>query len=175
MRAGGLFFAASLLLAGCSSDDFTTAGNAGQAGPNAGVQTGTAVLEEDSPGLLAQATISDAAARAVALERFPGSQIVDADIDQDDGRIIYQYELRVANVRHDVDIDAKTGSIVAVDDEDVNDANGPAKRDGGSRLDTKHAPSAPVGPLRPARPRPRMYIAAAPSLSVAAPSVHSMD
>ena len=159
MRAGGLFFAASLLLAGCSSD----------------VQTGTAVLEEDSPGLLAQATISDAAARTVALERFPGSQIVDADIDQDDGRIIYQYELRVSNVRHDVDIDAKTGAIVAVDDEDVKDANGPPKGDGGSRLDTKHAPSAPVGPLRPARPRPRMYIASSPARSVAVPSVHSMD
>ncbi len=177
MRAGGLFFVASLLLAGCSSDDFTYAESAEQSGPNAAVQPGAAVLEEDSPGLLAQATISDAAARAVALERFPGGQIVDADIDQDDGRVVYKYELRVANDRHrvDVDIDAKTGAIVAVDDKDVDDGDSPAKRDGGSRLDTKRAPSAPVGPLRPARPRPRMYIASSPAPSAAAPGVHSGD
>lgn len=159
MRARGLFFAGSLLIAGCSSD-VTTADSAEQAGPNAAVQPGTAVLEEDSPGLLAQATISDAAARAVALERFPGGQIVDAEIDQDAGRVVYKYEVRVASERRrvDVDIDAKTGAIVAVEEDDVEDA---ADRQADARLDTRRAPSAAPRSLRPARQRPRVYIASA--------------
>lgn len=161
MTARGFFFAGSLLLAGCSRDGFTTAGSAEQAGPNAAAQLGTAVLEEDSPGLVAQATISDAAARAVALQRFPGGQIVDAEIDQDDDRVVYKYELRFANERRsvDVDIDAKTGAIVAVEDDDVDDVKGAANRKDDARFDTRRAPSAPTGPLRPARPRPRVFIA----------------
>lgn len=165
MRTRGLFFAAALLLASCSSD-VTTAGTAEQAGPpgpppRAAIQPGIAVLEEDSPGLLAQATISDAAARAVALERFPNGQIVDAEIDEDHGRVMYKYQLHVASERRnvDVDIDAKTGAIVAVEEDDVDEvADGPSD----ARLDTKSAPSVPTpGPrsLRPARQRPRVFIA----------------
>ena len=161
MTARGFFFAGSLLLVGCSRDGVTTAGSAEQAGPNAAVQLGTAVLEEDSPGLLAQATISDAAARAVALQRFPGGQIVDAEIDQDVGRVVYKYELRFATGGRsvDVDIDAKTGAIVAVEEEDVDDVEDAANRKDGARFDPRRAPSSPTGPLRPARPRPRVIIA----------------
>lgn len=161
MRARGLFFS-TLLIAGCSSD-VTTTGSADQAGsnPNATVQLGTAVLEEDSPGLLTQAKISDAAARAVALERFPGSQIVDAEIDQDADRVVYKYELRVTERRSvDIDIDAQTGAILAVAEEDEDEAN----RQIDTRPETRRAPSAAPAPrsLRPARQRPRVYIASAP-------------
>ena len=159
MRARGFFFAGSLLIAGCSSD-VTTAGNAEQAKSNAAVQPGTAVLEEDSPGLLAQAAISDAAARAVALERFPGGQIVDAEINQDAGRVVYKYELSIASEGRsvDVDIDAQTGDIVAVAEDDADDA---ADRPVDARPDTRRAPSAVPRSLRPARQRPRVYIASA--------------
>lgn len=162
MRTRGLFFAATLLLASCSSDD-TTAGTTEQAGspPRAAIQPGNAVLEEDSPGLLAQATISDAAARAVALERFPNGQIVDAEIDEDHGRVMYKYQLHVASERRtvDVNIDAKTGAIVAVEEDDVDDG---ADRQSDARLETKTVPSAPTPAprsLRPARQRPRVFIA----------------
>jgi uncharacterized membrane protein YkoI len=161
MRTRGLFFAATLLLASCSSDD-TTASTAEQAGPAPRViQPGIAQLEEDSPGLLAQATISDAAARAVALERFPNGQIVDAEIDEDHGRVMYKYELHIASERRtvDVDIDAKTGAIVAVEEDDVDDD---AARQSDARLETKTVPSAPTPDprsLRPARQRPRVFIA----------------
>jgi hypothetical protein len=160
MRARGLCFS-TLLIAACSTDVSTT-GSTEQAGPNpnAAVQPGTAVLEEDSPGLLAQATISDAVARAVALKRFPGGQVVDAEIDQDAGRVVYKYELRIVSERRsvDVDIDAKTGAVVAVAEEDVDDE---ADRQADTRLDTRRAPSVDPRSLRPARQRPRVYIASA--------------
>ncbi len=165
MRTRGLFFAATLLLASCSSD-VTTAGTAEQADsppppPGAAIQPGIAVLEEDSPGLLAQARISDAAARAVALERFPDGHIVDAEIDEDDGRVMYKYQLNVASERRSVDvgIDAKTGAIVAVEEDDVDEV---ADRQPDARLDTKSVPSVPTPAprsLRPARQRPRVFIA----------------
>lgn len=160
MRARGLFFAATLLLASCSSDD-TTAGTAEQAGPapRGDIQPGVAQLEEDSPGLLAQATISDAAARAVALERVPDGQIVEAEIEKESGRVIFKYRLRVVSerLRVDVDIDAKTGAIVDLDKEEA-----PVDWQPDARLDTKSAPT-PITPdprsLRPARQRPRVFIA----------------
>lgn len=167
MRAQGLFFAVTLLLASCSNDT-TTAGTAGQDAPRATIQPGVAVLEEDSPGLLAQATISDGAARAVALERFPGGQIVDAEIDEDDGRVMYKYQLRFASERRsvDVDIDAKSGAIVAVEEDEVDDEDDGADQQPAARLDIKGAPSpTPTTPdpaprsLRPARQRPRVFIA----------------
>ncbi|HJS44580.1 MAG TPA: PepSY domain-containing protein [Gemmatimonadales bacterium] len=165
MRARGLFVATSLLLASCSSDD-TTAGipDQGAPAPSAASQPGNAVLEEDSPGLLAQATISDAAARAMALERFPNGQIVEAEIDEDAGRVMYKYQLRVVSDRRrvDVDIDAKTGAIVAVDEDDMDDAE---DEETDARLDTKTAPDpAPApGSLRPARQRARVFIASSRS------------
>ena len=165
MRARGLFFAATLLLASCSNDT-TTAGTAGQDAPRATIQPGVTVLEEDSPGLLAQATITDAAARAVALERFPNGQIVDAEIDEDDGRVMYKYQLRLASERRgvDVDIDAKTGAIVAVEEKaaEEDDADDAVDRQPDARLESKTAPT-PATPdprsLRPARQRPRVFIA----------------
>jgi hypothetical protein len=157
MSARGLFFAASLVLVSCSND-VTPSGTTEQTGPRAAIQPGNAVLEEDSPGLLARATVSDAAARAVALERFPGAQIVDAEIDEDDGRLMYKYELRVGSERRsvDVNIDADTGSIVKVEDDDVDDVS---YRKPDARLDTKTAPTPAPRSLRPARQRPRVFIA----------------
>lgn len=164
MRARGLFVATSLLLASCSSDD-TTAEIPDQGAPSAAIQPGNAVLEEDRPGLLAQATISDAEARAMALERFPDGQIVEAEIDEDAGRVMYKYQLRVVSDRRrvDVGIDAKTGAIVAVDEDDMDDA---ADGEPDARLDTKTAPTpAPPAPgsLRPARQRARVFIASSRS------------
>lgn len=170
MKSQGLLLAASLLLVSCSSDA-TTAGTAGHDAPRAAIQPAVAVLEEDSPGLLAQATISDAAARAVALERFPDGQIVDAEIDEDAGRVMYKYQLRLASARRgvDVDIDAKTGAIVAVEENDAaeeDDVDEVLDRQPDGRLESQSAPTpATPGPrsLRPARQRPRVFIASARS------------
>lgn len=73
---------------------------------------GTIALEEDSPGLVERARVTDANARVIALQRIPGASVVEAELEEEDGRLVYSYEIRVANGRGKVEIDASTGAVL---------------------------------------------------------------
>jgi uncharacterized membrane protein YkoI len=126
LRTAALLFAATSFAAGCSNDGVTTAGGAErQVVTSAAAASGAVALQEESPGLLAQATVTDAAARSLALQRVPG-QIVDAELEEEGGRLLYSYDIRAADGRGlvGVEVDAKTGSVLRVERGEDRDADG---------------------------------------------------
>jgi uncharacterized membrane protein YkoI len=80
----------------------------------AAIATDVVALQEDSPGLVDQAKVTDANARVIALQRVPGGRIVEAELEVDDGRLLYEYEIRVADRPGIVksEIDARNGAVV---------------------------------------------------------------
>ncbi|MCM3740459.1 PepSY domain-containing protein [Oceanobacillus luteolus] len=56
--------------------------------------------------------------KQIALQKFDG-KVTDIELDEDDGRLIYEMELKNEKQEADIDIDAVTGEIVEFDiDED---------------------------------------------------------
>src|SRR5688500_7087993 len=51
-------------------------------------------VQEEQEGLLARAAVSVEAARQTALAAFPGAAIVESEIEEEGGRLIYSFELR---------------------------------------------------------------------------------
>jgi uncharacterized membrane protein YkoI len=70
-----------------------------------------------------KAVIGDEKARSIAASQFSGS-IVELDLDEDDGRLIYEIEMKNGDSEAEIEIDAYTGTILVVDidqDDDDND------------------------------------------------------
>lgn len=65
--------------------------------------------------------ISAEQARRTALERVAGT-IVEEELEKENGRIVYSIEIRDKNQKvFDVEVDAETGAIVKVEEEDDED------------------------------------------------------
>lgn len=75
-----------------------------------------AVLVEEVPGLLARAQVSDSVARATAVAAVPGGRIVKAVIEEEDGKVVFSYDLVVEGQEGitEVLVDAATGEVVEV-------------------------------------------------------------
>jgi uncharacterized membrane protein YkoI len=71
-------------------------------------------IEEDKEGLWARATLTPDAAMKIALARVPGGTITEAELEEEDGRLIYSFEIKVAGKagEDEVEVDAKTGEVV---------------------------------------------------------------
>ncbi|KAF1027033.1 MAG: hypothetical protein GAK37_02514 [Pseudomonas sp.] len=65
-------------------------------------------------GLLKSGAIMDfEKLNAIALAKHPGATIVDTELDDKAGRLVYETELRdTSNVKWDVKLDAKTGEVL---------------------------------------------------------------
>ncbi|MEO7963852.1 MAG: PepSY domain-containing protein [Gemmatimonadaceae bacterium] len=76
-------------------------------------------MKEEKPGLLAQAKISADVARATALGRIKSGAIRDEEIEVEDGKLVYSFDIKIAGKSgiEEVLIDAKTGAIVSVEHE----------------------------------------------------------
>jgi uncharacterized membrane protein YkoI len=76
-------------------------------------------IHEEEPGLLAQAVIKPDSAERIALASVPGGQIVKREIENEDGKLVYEFELTVPGMtdKKVVLVDAKTGELV-VDKDD---------------------------------------------------------
>lgn len=74
-------------------------------------------LTQEKPGLLAQARITDAAARGAALARVPGGAIVKAELEQEKGKVIFSYDIAVPGKEgiQEVAVDATTGAVLSVE------------------------------------------------------------
>ncbi len=88
-------------------------------------------MKEEKPGLLAKAKITPEAARASALARVRGSTIQDQEIEYEDGKLVYSFDLKVAGKTgiEEVLVDALTGAIVSVEHESPKDESAEAAKD----------------------------------------------
>lgn len=79
-----------------------------------------AVLAVEGEGLLARVKVSDSEARVIALTKVSGGRIVRAALEEEDGRLVYSYELVVEakpGMITEVLVDALTGEVVSVAEE----------------------------------------------------------
>jgi hypothetical protein len=72
-------------------------------------------LREEKPGLAAQATITPDSAQRRALAAVPGGKIRSAEIEEEKGKLVYSYDIKVKGKAgvEEVLIDAKTGDVVS--------------------------------------------------------------
>jgi uncharacterized membrane protein YkoI len=71
-------------------------------------------IREDEPGLLARATIKADSAEKIALAAVPGGVVVEREIEMEDGKLVYEFDITVAGQaeKKEVKVDAMTGAIV---------------------------------------------------------------
>ena len=69
---------------------------------------------ETQAQLKAQAKVTESAARTTALGRVPGGKVQSAELEREDGKLVYSYDIKVAGKPgiEEVLVDALTGGIV---------------------------------------------------------------
>ncbi len=80
-----------------------------------------AALQEEQAGLLARVKVSPESARQTVLSQFPGASITESELEEEDGRLIYSFDLVVGGKKEEVEIDAITGQVLPPDAEDEDD------------------------------------------------------
>ncbi len=76
-------------------------------------------ITEDTPGLLAKATVQPEQARATALAAVPGGTVTKGELEEEGGALIYSFDLTVPGKTGitEIHIDAKTGAVVKTEHE----------------------------------------------------------
>ncbi|PAV30690.1 hypothetical protein CIL05_06200 [Virgibacillus profundi] len=78
----------------------------------------TKVVKTDKPAKkekpAKKAVISKSKAKSIALNQFSGN-IEEIELDRDDGRLIYEVEIKNGNKEAEIEIDAYTGKVILVD------------------------------------------------------------
>lgn len=71
-------------------------------------------LTVESPGLESQATVSEAAARRTALEQVVGGEIESAELEEEDGRLVYSFDIDDEGDQIvEVLVDARSGEVIS--------------------------------------------------------------
>ena len=79
-------------------------------------------ITEVRPGLADRAGIPGDSALAIAAAEFPGGTVVEAEIEEEHGRLVYDIHVKVdGDGEYEVLIDAMTGVVVDVELEDDDD------------------------------------------------------
>jgi len=88
-------------------------------------------MKEEKPGQLKLAKITPAAATATALAKVPNGKIETAEIEEEDGKLIYSFAIKIAGKSgiEEVAVDAKTGKVLTVEHETPEDEAKEAKAD----------------------------------------------
>ena len=71
----------------------------------------------------ALAAISEQQAKDIALKEAQGGQITKFKLDKENGRMVYEVEVMDGNIEKDYEIDAETGAIVKLEQEQKNHGN----------------------------------------------------
>ena len=71
-------------------------------------------IAEEGKGLWDRATLSPDSAIKIALARVPGGTITKGEIGEEDGRLIYSFDIKVSgrSGEEEVHVDARTGDVV---------------------------------------------------------------
>ena len=90
----------------------------------------TTVVAKDKAKLEAKAKISQAEAEKIALAEVPGGKIKEAELEEEDGVLLWSFDIAVDGSKklRDIEVDALTGKIHA-DDEDDDDEDEDDKDD----------------------------------------------
>ena len=88
-----------------------------------GLLAGCATEKESEAQLQAQAKISKADAEKTALAKVPGGTIKEGGIEKEKGKLIYSFDITTPGTTDitEVNVDAITGEVVAVDKESAGD------------------------------------------------------
>ena len=88
--------------------------------------TGGAFADDRQSKLEAQAKVSKVEAEKIALAKVPGGKIKDAEIEKEDGRLIWSFDIAKEGTKKliEVEVDANAGEIIDSGDEDEKDADG---------------------------------------------------
>ncbi len=80
-------------------------------------------VKEDKPGLLQRAKITAAVATATAQSKVPKGKIVSAEIEEEDGKLIFSFDFRTKGKTgiDEVAVDAMTGKVLNVQHETPKD------------------------------------------------------
>ena len=76
---------------------------------------------ESQASLRKEAKIAEADARKTALAAVPGGKVQSHELERENGKLIYSYDIKVAGKSgiEEVNVDAMTGAIVAHEHEDA--------------------------------------------------------
>ena len=76
-------------------------------------------VSEEKPGLYAKSKITSEAATHTALARVPGGTVHKGVLEEEDGKLIYSFEIKVPGKSgiEEVNVDAKSGKVVSVEHE----------------------------------------------------------
>jgi uncharacterized membrane protein YkoI len=79
-----------------------------------------APIKEETAGLSDSARIDATAARTTALSKVPGGQIVKEELEEENGRLLYSFDIKKGAEPgvEEVQVDARDGSVVSVEHED---------------------------------------------------------
>ena len=102
-------------------------------------------VREEKPGLLAQARIQPDSAMRVAMARIPNGTLREAEIEIEDGKLVYAFDFSVARKSgvDEVLVDARTGAIASVEHET------PATEREEERAEKAKAATQPTKPGKP--------------------------
>ncbi len=81
-------------------------------------------LESNHGAVSDKKYIGEEQARQKALARVPGAQITSIEMDMEDGRMIYDVEMRLGGTKYEAEVDAATGEIVGWESEPEKDSSG---------------------------------------------------
>ena len=77
---------------------------------------------------------------------------LEVELDEDDGRWIYEVEFKASNFEYDYDIDALTGKVLSVDKDDIDDDDDDDDDDDYYPTQPTQPTNPPATPTRPANP-----------------------
>ncbi len=83
----------------------------------------SAQKEKSQAGLRAQAKVTEAQARDLALTKAPGGKVESSELEEENGLLIWSFDISTPGTKNitEVQVDAKEGKVVAVDIETPKD------------------------------------------------------
>lgn len=86
-------------------------------------------VTEDKPGLLKRAKIAPDSATKLALAAVPNGKVKSGEIEEEDGKLIYSFDITVPGKRgiEEIHIDPATGAVVGREHEEPTSKAPPAK------------------------------------------------
>lgn len=115
-------------------------------------------IKEETAGLLKQAKITPEAALATASAKVPGTVLKSAEIEREDGKLLYIFSFTKSGVKgeDEVSVDALTGALHQVEHETPEDEAREAAEDAakatGKRKGAATGSGTPAAPAKTARP-----------------------
>lgn len=100
-------------------------------------------VKEEKAGMLKQAKITSVAATATALAKVPGGKVQSAEIEKENGKLVYSFDIKVAGKSgiEEVLVDAMTGAMISVEHETPADEAKEAKDDMAKAAKSKVPPA----------------------------------